>query len=1043
MTDIKVPTEDVDVSIYERRSSASDPAATVPAVQVRPPGVGKKPPCDVCRSTGLAILPTRYAVVPDSCSAAKQGLFGEKSKGCETALFEHGYEYTVRTLRQGMLYLYYEDKGPYGGKYWEAYAVAQNGTLWRQAVAAGAKRIVGAGVPSCSRTDAHVHERMEFIVIQRPELCGKVWIAFSQEPWSARTLKRYEDDSNLRTGRMQLIEPSKWISSPQLAGDLVPLETEDRLISVMEYRPYTSSEPADLPHLSKPRRISGDNGSHYSGVLKSNSTRYPWSLRNSVLTAGAPRPLANRYRIIQASSHAGGEQRKPYVPMMIKLWDPIGLVHELNGYRNDVIGHVVRYRQEQELPLNAKEHIDEIATILQNNAAVEANQFANASRAALRNELKRVDDYVESGLRTSEKTIATESRQAYSEYIDGKISWAEYISRRNASIAQHADLGSGWDEPGARRQEINRRYAQHDGIRHLDTSDQWSRQSAAMLPEFQREAREKWENKYKPLIDWPAYEARKTLYDDLLTEAARLLEVRSHALRKWLANPLFLAALEDYDTTDLKSGINFEVAITEALLGLGADKVGREYLDELARNFAVTSQNSLLWRVVAMNQDDARQELADYLKQAEENKSFTLQIASASWSVFVAASSNLKKFIKYYKSYEELKNEIYPDSFVGQQLKQLGIDHLVVNVGDWLMKALRFDNADKKLGEYMVQHLLSIRALMDPAESSNLITTEAAQLPAMRQYYADRVRHYAGQPATRANANLLALADLEQHKGIDVMRQKWQQITAGARSPIRLAALTTVLELVNFANLVFKADKQAKDYGSLVSSGLSLASSGVAISTKLNETLLSKDSASFARVKFVGALFGGVSSSVATFMDIVDITEAAKRDRYALMFAYVAKSMVGALVAGAQLLGVVVYSTPVLERVVGRGTVTLWLTSARFGIEGATALRNARVMGGAAQAVVIRQGALIGVGRAVLFLAGWEVAVAVLALQGVIWVLSPNALEVWCERNYLGKKVPRNILGFGGSDPKYKSPKEQSEAFDAATSGMQIKQSEA
>jgi len=933
-----------------------------------------------------------------------------------------------------MLYLYYEDKGPYGGKYWEAYAVAQNGTLWRQAVAAGAKRIVGAGVPSCSRTDAHVHERMEFIVIQRPELCGKVWIAFSQEPWSARTLKRYEDDSNLRTGRMQLIEPSKWISSPQLAGDLVPLETEDRLISVMEYRPYTSSEPADLPHLSKPQAISNTDGNYNSGVLKSNSTRYPWSLRNSILTAGAPRPLANRYRIMQTSSHAGGEQRKPYVPMMIKLWDPIGVVHEMNGYRNDVIGHVVRYRKEQELAINAKDHIDEIATLLHNNAAVVADNVAESYRRGLLNEVSKADAYVDMDLQVSEMPISVENRQAYSEYTDGKISWEGYISRRQASVERHVNVGG-------RREEIRNRFAYHDSMRHMGSPEFWSNMSSVSLGEFQREAREKWENKYRPLIDWSAYEARKNIYDKLLSEAAGLLEKRSQALRKWLVNPLFLAALEDYDTTDPKSGIDFEVAITEAILGLGSDRVGREYLEELARNFTVTSQDSLLWRVVAMNQDDAREELAAYLKQAEENKSLTLQVAGASWDIFVAASGNLKKFFKYYKSYEELKKEIYPDSFVGQQLKQLGVDHLVVNVGDWLMKTLRFDKADKRLGEYMVQHVLSIRALMDPDESSNLINTEAAQLPAMRRYYSDRVRNYASQPATRANANMLALADLEQHKGIDVMRQKWQQITAGAPSPVRLAALTTVLELVNFTNLVFKADKQAKDYGSLVSSGLSLASSGVAISAKLNETLLSKESASFARVKFLGAVFGGISSSIATFLDLINLMDSVGRDRYGLALVHASKLVVGVSVSSAQVLGAVVYATPVIERIAGRSSITLWLTNARHGIEGATAIRNARVLGTVGQAVVIRQGALVGVGRAVLFLAGWEVAVAVLALQGAIWVLSPSQLEVWCERNYFGKVIPKRFLGFGGSEPKYKSAKEQGEAFDAATSGMRVKRS--
>ncbi|PNR35613.1 hypothetical protein LA06_15800, partial [Xanthomonas oryzae pv. oryzae] len=76
-----------------------------------------------------------------------------------------GYDYAVRTLRQGMLYLFYEQSGPYGSRQWEAYAVAENGTLWRQVSGYAARRIAGGGVPSCSRP-VHNAERMEFITLR-------------------------------------------------------------------------------------------------------------------------------------------------------------------------------------------------------------------------------------------------------------------------------------------------------------------------------------------------------------------------------------------------------------------------------------------------------------------------------------------------------------------------------------------------------------------------------------------------------------------------------------------------------------------------------------------------------------------------------------------------------------------------------------------------------------------------------------------------------------------------------------------------------------
>jgi len=809
----------------------------------------------------------------------------------------------------------------------------------------------------------------------------------------------------------------------------------------MEYRPYPSSEPTDLPHLSVPRPVSTADGGYDPDVLNSSSTRYPWSLRNSVLgAADGERPLDRRFNIIKASSHGGAVQEKPYTPLLLKLWDPIGAVHELNGYRNDVLGHVARYRKEQEHALSAKEYIDEIVVLQHNNAAVMADKFASSNRDALRGMVADGDEYVDQSLRGGEKAISSENRAAYLEFRDGKISWSEYLQRRTASISRHAGVSADNDylNPNARRDEISRRFSAHDSLRVMDTPQAWTGQSRAVLESFQRDARDKWENKYKPLIDWVAHKQRKDLYEEMVSAAMALVVPRTRALKAWLSNPLFLIVLEDFDTKDIKSGVNYEVAISEAIVGLGADDVGREYLEEQSRNICVNDKRSILWRAIALNQDDACDELNAYLKAADENKGAVMGAVGAGWNVFTVAAGGLKKFIGYYKSYEDLKKDIYSDSFVGRALKNVGVDHFVVGTGDFLMKALRLDKGDKLLGEYMVQHVLSIRALMDPVESSNLITTEAAHLPAIRAYYSDRIRHYYANPSTRANANMLALADLEQHRGVDVMRERWKGLTQSSKSPIRLAALTTVLEIVNFTNLAFKSDKRAKDYVGLLSSGLSLVSYGVTVATKLNETLLSKDSMSFARIKTIGGLLGGLSSSLATLQDGVEFNEARRSGKVGMSIVLGLKLLLGTLVSAAQLLGVIVYSAPLLERVAGKGVATIWLSNARYGIEAATAVRTARAAGMAASSVTIRAGALTGVGRTVLFLAGWEVGLAVVALQGLVWVLSPNELEVWCERNYFGKVREKNMIGFGGSEPKYKTSEEQSKAFGAAVVDVKI-----
>ncbi|OLG49916.1 hypothetical protein BXO25_03210 [Xanthomonas oryzae pv. oryzae] len=174
---------------------------------------------------------------------------------------------------------------------------------------------------------------------------------------------------------MQPITPKQWIGAPQAKGDTVPLSSAEDLKVALEYRGFAGevSEPAQLPHDRKPAAISTSSGGYKADVLHANSTRYPWALRtHSMSGASAEQALQQRYARMCAASHNGkqGDQRQTYMPMLLGLWDAVGVVHELNGYRHDVVAAMARYKDERALEFNAMEHIEEIDTLLQRNAAV-------------------------------------------------------------------------------------------------------------------------------------------------------------------------------------------------------------------------------------------------------------------------------------------------------------------------------------------------------------------------------------------------------------------------------------------------------------------------------------------------------------------------------------------------------------------------------------------------------------------------------------------------------------------------------------------------
>ncbi|WP_337999952.1 T6SS effector BTH_I2691 family protein [Xanthomonas oryzae] len=488
-----------------------------------------------------------------------------QGRGSKEDVSAAGYDYAVRTLRQGMLYLFYEQSGPYGSRQWEAYAVAENGTLWRQVSGYAARRIAGGGVPSCSRP-VHNAERMEFITLRYPHLCGTVWVMFSEHLLTPATLKRYAADATLRAERMQPITPKQWIGAPQAKGDTVPLSSADALKAVLEYRGVAGevSEPAQLPYLRKPRAISGKDGSYTADVLRANATRYPWSLRTHAAGgASGEAALQQRYARICAASHNGkqGDQRQTYMPMLLGLWDAVGVVHELNGYRHDVVAAMARYKDERALEFNAMEHIEQIDTLLQRNAAVLSDQYAQASRARM-------------------------------EELEQEQAGGNALTQSGMDALRTHGIAS-------------------------SNAGTWDGLSKALLPVYQRQARETWEQTYRPRIDATAYAAFKANAQRFGQAAMELLTQRTQVLGAWLSNPLFLVTLEDYDGTSPSCGVRFEEVITHAIEGLGMDPDGRRLLQDLAGNLDVTSRSCLLWRVVAQNQDEAREELKQTLSEAD------------------------------------------------------------------------------------------------------------------------------------------------------------------------------------------------------------------------------------------------------------------------------------------------------------------------------------------------------------------------------------------------------------------------------------------
>ena len=919
--------------------------------------------CEACRSTGLAILPVRYTVVPVTCSAANVAPLSTARLGSND-LVEGGYKYALRTARKGMLYVYYEQSGPYGGNYWEAYAVAENGTLWPQASAAAARAIDGGGLPTCTRS-GHNHLRKEFITIQRPETCGTVWLAYSQHTWTPATLERYARDGALRAERMQPIQPAKWIQTAEEAGDHAPIGDASVFQSIMEYQDRGSSggDPDELPHFGKPQPLSSADGTFKEGVLSVHATRYPWSLRGARSGTGKKDPWEERYQLMCAMSSNGrkGNDRKAYTPMLLGLWDAIGIAHELNGYCHDVIGGIERYKEERAYEINAVNHIEQISTLLQLNAVVLADNYEKTSRAIMDG--------------SDEATNREYARL-------GMINGSRATEEQKSKLAEHV--------------------------------------ATVLLPAHQKQAKEQWEEKYWPLIDEPLFKSFKKNMEAFVERAFDHLRPRTRSLHAWLGGELFLATLEDYDGASPTCGVQFEEVVTDAIEGIAISVEGRAFLSELASNLKPTERNCLLWRVVAQNQDDARTELEQVLSHASTVKETLLTMAGGGWAAFAKGSAYLKSFLGYYKKFEAVQKQVVPSTAANRVLRDSGVDRFVTTAGAVMLNSFPLNGIQDKAGNALVRFVFYTRALMSAEEASDLITKEASSGVEAKRYFLDRVTHHRLKRSTAGSPIMYALRDVERHQGTALMRDCWKRASESSRNAVRLTSLTGILEIVNFANLANKADKQAKDYANLLASGMALVAVYTSVYETVSKELFGSASRSVSNVKVVGGVLSGAGSLIGSYYDFGEAIRALEKEKYARMAAFGLKAAMTGTVGGAQFLTALAYSAPVIQRLIGRNSISLLLSGLRSGLIAAAAKEGE---------VLIASQAMKRVGLWVLRLGGWEVALIIAAVEGMIWAIRPNELEIWCQRNAFGKFEEGWLGGLGATDPKFKTVKEQEDAF--------------
>lgn len=1007
--------------------------------------------CDVCKATGLVVYATRYAVVPKDFTAPDLGPFsGARVRDC--SLTES--RYALRRLRKGFVYLFYE-KGPRGNHYWEVYSVAPDGILQKQPDVHSARYL---DAPQACTRSGHSALRQQYFVIDRPAQCGTVWVAFSEYKWSRETLERYAGTAHkgggssgatdavaLRKGRMQPIEPAAWIKAPSPGGH-VDLLTQGNLEHVIEYAPGvavtgTTAEPVHLPYSRLPDQVSsGDKGAYRKDGLRACSSCYPWSMHNRKEASASLAPSAQLVAYAQGKSSAASSK-----PMMLALWDAVGIVHQLNGFRNDANARLVQYADERELQIDALQNIDMVHQAVEANAR-HAATFAHS--AALPGSTGWYDQkaLVAAHAQAMAKAAPAQRGQV-SEYYDdldwmGRNGVPGSYQRRLTQMQVMLGNPQMAANPATRQAYAKaRENVIGDAQKYIDAKPgAAARRDTAIERETPVRTVHDWKPYQKYLSpDQPGkplplrVDVFRELYQRIQADALALQGARTPDLDTWVSAQLFLDTLGDYDESNASDGLAYEIVIGSAVLGLNSEEKGVAVLDRLISHLHPTKAESILWRVVARNQKQPKLALEQALTVASKHKKTLLDKGGDGAKWFVEASEKLKNFIEFYEKMEPLTVGIAvtPGDKV---LHDSEVDKLIVTAGSRFFKQFYVEALGNCVGESVIRVVFLTRAGVNGNDAVQLVAQQAQFEPQIRAQFLSEFLNQSVAGWTPSESFVAASHAVANSNGARVVREQWAALKTGEqggelRAKVGLAGVIGLIELASFMKLLAQADKNGKEYAQLVAAAFSVAGAVAQIALKPADALhLVRTAKAMAAL---GGLFGAVAAGVGAALDGVEGASAYNRRQYGVMFLYGAKSMLG---AGAMLSGLST-SAPLLVRIAGQvtgGRLKLVLLE-RMGesVVAATAERVAIAAGTVAVDVAVERAGVLIVGRALLFLGTWEVQVVIVGIQILIWWLTPNELQDACAKSAFG------------IDPEYRMAKQQGEAFQKALVAVGLKEDDA
>ncbi|WP_368082172.1 T6SS effector BTH_I2691 family protein [Klebsiella michiganensis] len=894
----------------------------------------------LCTTKGLTVLPVRYAVVPENISASLPGWANDPLITGVT--LANNEKYTLRALRQGYLYVFYE-KGKQGASYWQCYSVAPDGSLWLQQVASNPAPVEKA----LCETGEHIAQNVEFMSIESPDKCGNVWFAFSQYPWEQETLDRYRTRPEERNARMQKVMPSVAGAQRTKTGTDV---TAASLNQVLDYQvPSVSGllpgpDDAKVVNVSRvsslweptednPWRVSHD-------VVKMQSSLYPWAQNRSGRAGATVTAMENR--------------SEGMTPLLLPLWDPVGIVHELNGWSQDVLGRQAQFLQERELECATRTNLDAVRTLLEGNA----ESLEDAMRRRRMDSPLLTDEYLDTRLQALEKRYKDKPDVLAQIRADDRLVRKWHAQNVTASYPESVLMSP--PEPLAAHQR-----------RVAAIQAQVDEELALNLPEpsqdFSGVRAQSWAP-YQKKLNTTRQANFDNCYTSLVDTVNAVFQKRIISVVNWLSAPVLLATLDDFHCEAQRAGLFYQSAVGMAMHGINSCPAGAAKIDGWWNEYSAKNRGNLLWRHVAANNPQLISELEPYLAtvKGKKDEEVTPLTATAVTAALMQQVSNMKKLEGYYQKSLSAVVKGLRENAGKLEVQLFNTDAFIVTVGDRVSRILLVDKAGEKLATTAFRLVFMVRAGI-PSETVHALVDEYLKdAPALRQTVLEGIRRSGRFMASRNEVTAIRQtmsSRLAEHFA-----------TEKGQAEYRLAGINSLLLVLNAMDFIYlcgQVREEKKPLPSLMASGLAMVSQGTSVILPAIEKGLEARELTVSWVKGVGAAAGGAASMFSVYADGANTYEEFQNNRFVLMSVMGLKTFVDGL-AVTKSVGLLLeqFSKPIAKKIAGK-------------ITGALAWE------------------LLGI-RILAVLMTWEVLVAITLLQVVVTWISDDELQVWCKKCVFG-----------------------------------------